>query len=260
MNQPIFLSTPINTMETYYKELRNLLRIKKINDCDFIRMGNTNDGGYIMLDWIYKNGIAYSFGINDDVSWDLSMATCDYDVFMYDHTIPALPQENIHFHFFREGIAGKTSQPTNMPMDTLENFIIRNQHMTNRNMILKMDVEGAEWDVLDSVSTNIMEQFDQVIIELHKLCTSVSWDDMAQIIRGLENINKTHTLVHLHGNNTGIAVKTDVGYFPDTMEATYARTSSHDFSEDDDILLPISLDAPNSSGHAEIPLGYWNRR
>ena len=36
-------------------------------------------------------------------------------------------------------------------------------------MILKMDVEGAEWDFLDTVDTKTLKQFDQIVFEYHEL-------------------------------------------------------------------------------------------
>lgn len=258
-HEPLFLSFSLNASEDYYRELKRALRIKRIVDCNFIRVGNAYDGGYVMLDGMSGSRVAYSFGIYNDVSWDLAVAQCGYEVFMYDHTIEALPQQNEHFHFFCEGITGRASCPKTQPLDTLENFILRNHHMDQTDMILKMDVDGAEWDFLESVSSETLARFDQMVFEFHGLCTSTSLEDTARIIHCIKKLSKTHSLVHLHGNNMGIAVKNDIGYFPDAIEATYARTESHAFLEDDDILLPIPLDAPNTPGHPEVSLGYWNR-
>ena len=78
------------------------------------------------------------------------MAQRGYEIFMYDMTIDGLPQENEHFHFFKEGIAGTEIKERNL--NTLSNFIKRNGHEDKTNMILKMDVEGAEWGFLSTIS------------------------------------------------------------------------------------------------------------
>ena len=78
--------------------------------------------------------IAYSFGISNDVSWDLDMVARGYEIFMYDPTINALPQENVKFHFFKEGIADAEIKDENL--NTLESFIQRNGHGNKENMIL----------------------------------------------------------------------------------------------------------------------------
>lgn len=88
-------STLVNVLENlnitpeYYELLRSLLKIKKIVGKNFVRIGNHNDGGYLMIDNFQKSGVAYSFGINDDVSWDTDMVNRGYEIFMYDPTIDA---------------------------------------------------------------------------------------------------------------------------------------------------------------------------
>ena len=50
-----------------YEDVKKLTRIQFAGD--LIRLGNDNDGGYVMLDsFKAKNGIAYSFGIAEDIS------------------------------------------------------------------------------------------------------------------------------------------------------------------------------------------------
>lgn len=89
----------ITAPREYYEELHELLHLAKINGAALVRIGKDNDGGYIMPDDFGSDDkIAYSFGINDDVSWDKAMASRGYDVFMYDHTIDGLPEENPRFH------------------------------------------------------------------------------------------------------------------------------------------------------------------
>ena len=88
----------------YYSDLHKLLHISKVENFDLVRIGHNNDGGYILLDDFKPGGIAYSFGISNDVSFDKDIASKGYDVFMYDHTIEGLPKrekENPRFHFFR---------------------------------------------------------------------------------------------------------------------------------------------------------------
>ena len=84
------------------RQLLSVMKVKKYGN-NYIRVGKNNDGGYVMFNDFPADSIAYSFGINDDVSWDRDIAARDIDVFMYDHTIPGLPESNSRFHFFRNG-------------------------------------------------------------------------------------------------------------------------------------------------------------
>lgn len=252
----------VNAMPEYYDILRSILKIKRVIGKNFVRIGKANDGGYIAVD-NFKNKmddkIAYSFGISDDVSWDLDMATRGYEVFMYDPTIDTLPLENEKFHFFKEGIADLEIRERNL--NTLENFIKINGHEDKDNMILKMDVEGAEWSFLSTVSFEVLNKFDQMIFEFHNLITPKDSNVMNATLICIQKINLTHSLVHLHANNYGsLLILDDKILIPNVLELTYVKTSNYELVDDDNIYLPIPLDQPNVILRPDIPLGFWNKK
>ena len=253
--------TKVNTTLEYYNLLRSRLKIKKVVGKNFVRLGKANDGGYIMLDNFQNNsdGIAYSFGISNDVSWDWDMAQRGYEIFMYDMTINALPKENPRFHFFKEGIAG--IEIKEQSLNTLSHFIKRNGHEGKTNMILKMDVEGAEWSFLSTVSSETLSQFDQMIFEFHDLIEPKNQSLMNATLACLTKINQTHSLIHLHANNNGsLLIIDDKILFPELLELTYVKTSNYELVDDENIFLPISLDQPNQPFRQDIPLGFWNKK
>lgn len=252
--------TKINATPEYYERLRWSLKIKKIVGKNFVRLGKENDGGYIMVDNFQSNGgIAYSFGLNDDVSWDSDMAARGYEIFMYDPTIDGLPQENERFHFFKAGIGG--AENAKRHLNTLEHFIAANGHADKSNMILKMDVDGAEWNFLKSVSSETLNKFDQIVFEFHSVIRPRTQDKTNAVVAAVEKINRTHSLVHLHPNNyDAFLILDDKILFPSTFELTYVKTSNYELVDDENIFLPIPLDQPNAKGRPEIPLGFWNRR
>lgn len=249
----------LNVAQEYYTWIRSLLKIKKVVGKNFVRFGKHNDGGYIMVDNFANSGVAYSFGISNDVSWDSSMASRGYDVFMYDPTINTLPTYNEKFHFFREGIADR--EIPNSRLNTLEHFLNVNGHADNNNMILKMDVEGAEWGFLSQVSSETLSKFDQMVFEFHSLIQPKAQSEINATAAYLQKINRTHSLVHLHANNFGsFVILDDKILFPDTLELTYVNNANYELADDENIYLPISLDEPNNPTHPDIPLGFWNKQ
>ena len=54
-------------------------------------IGPKRDGGYVLMDDFHNISIAYSFGIDGDVSFDAALAQKNIDIYMYDHTINSLP-------------------------------------------------------------------------------------------------------------------------------------------------------------------------
>lgn len=204
--------------------------LKKINDCihsieytgigkndPFIRVGNEHDGGYIMLDTFdeYTEKIAYSFGIADDVSWDNDMADRGFEVFMYDHTIDALPIERREFHFYKIGISSDAKDTEKMM--TMASLLKENGHENCKEMILKMDVEGAEYGFINNTDMSLLDRFDQIVLELHNLLNT---DFSETIINALNKLRKTHDIVHIHANNFGDSLQIDSMVFADCLEIT----------------------------------------
>ena len=261
MNIQIFDGTTlmeVNTSLEYYERLRSLLKIKRVVGKNFVRVGRHTDGGYVMVD-NFAGGVAYSFGISDDVSWDTDMSRRGYEIFMYDPTIDALPARNAKFHLFREGIAGIEMRDRNL--DTLENFIRRNGHEHADNMILKMDVEGAEWSFLSTVTSETLSKFDQLVFEFHYMIEPKNQSEMNATLACIKKINQTHSLVHLHANNYGLLLILENKILvTDLLELTYVKTCNYELVDDEDIYLPRDVDAPNKPTNFDIPLGYWNRR
>lgn len=255
----IYVTEKLNMSVKYYELLRSLLKIKRIVGKNFVRIGKHNDGGYLMVDDFQKSGVAYSFGINDDISWDTHMANRGYEIFMYDPTIDALPANNYKFHFFKEGIAGFEFK--NHSLNTLDHFLQTNEHANNDNMILKMDVEGAEWSFLATVQPETLSKFDQMVFEFHDLIQAKDQSVMNATLSCIKKINRTHSLVHLHANNSGsLLILDDKILIPDVLELTYVKTENYQLIDDENICLPIPLDESNFTDRSEIPLGFWNRK
>ena len=240
------------TSEDYYRELHGLLRIDAAEGFGLVRIGRDNDGGYIMLDDL-PGGVAYSFGIAGDVSWDKDMASRGYDVFMYDHTIDGLPEENPRFHWHKLGISDGLTQDDRLK--SLEELITANGHEGQRNMILKMDVEGAEWGFLERVRPETLAQFGQIVFEFHSMTNP---DNTERILNALRKINATHQLIHLHANNNSTYITSGGKNFASVLEASYVLRDKYRFSASYDLTLPLEIDSPNAPGYPEIPLGHWN--
>lgn len=200
--------------DAYYAQLYDLLTVYK-SPLPFCRVGKHNDGGYLMAEH-FDGTIAYSFGISNDVSWDLDMVKYGYDVFMYDPTIEGLPQENSRFHYLQKGIADASFN--SQDYWTLDTFIRKNKHENLSNMILKMDVEGAEWGFLNTVTEKELRQFSQIVMELHDLTLHKNEE---KIINGLNKLRKTHVLIHRHANNFCVLNYTGDRLIPNVIEVVF---------------------------------------
>ena len=239
----------------YYSQLHDLLSIGKAENFGLVRVGQNKDGGYVMLDDFSAGGIAYSFGIANDVSWDKDMVSRGYDVFMYDHTIDRLPEKNSHFHWSKLGIADGVTKDERLK--TLEELISVNHHEDRQNMILKMDVEGAEWGFFENVKSETLAKFSQMTLEIHDM---INPSDSERTLNALRKINETHQLVHLHANNIVNYITIGGKNFCSSLEVSYVLRSKYKFIENYDVNLPLDIDMPCINGLPEIELGHWNEK
>lgn len=240
--------------KTYGERVSRIMKMlvpKTPEDKRFIRVGRDNDGGYIMIDDFKENTVAYSIGISDDISWDQEMAKKGIDVFMYDHTIAPLKVSG-HLKFFKTGVCGLNSKAPNLL--TLEEMLTKDENTSKNNIILKMDVEDAEWDTFNTVPDDVLKKFSQIVVEFHGLCRrSKDKSSYNEVIKVLEKLNNNHQIIHVHANNYG---KYEiVGGMPvaNVIEVTYLRKDNYKFlnksSEE-----AKSLDMPNHANNPEYIL------
>ncbi len=234
----------------YYKEIHNLLHCKLCKGRDLIRIGGKNDGGYIMAKPFSKEKVAFSIGIAEDVAWDLDMVSYGYEIFQFDHTIRKLPINNPSFHWKRVGVAAEDKKP----YATLENMLVISGQKNTEGMVLKMDVEGAEWDVIANMNEKTLDRFDQIVMELHNL-SDISKKDL--VLESLRKITNHHALIHIHANNYDrVEWYRDI-MLPNTVEVTLVKREADEFLEDNRE-RPLSIDAPCDSLVPDIRLGKWN--
>ncbi|SEH25224.1 Methyltransferase FkbM domain-containing protein [Selenomonas sp. KH1T6] len=238
----------------HISSLRSLLQVKRpsAKSGRLIRTGNANDGGYVMLDNMDGSKVAYSIGICDDVTWDSFMAERGFDVYMYDHTIEGLPEENPRFHWQKIGLGGIYDEQ-HPELRTLPMLLEDNGHLGQKHMILKMDIEGAEWSCFSNLEEAYLEQFDQILLELHDMNDLSRHDEMLEV---LAKLNKTHQLVHIHGNNCDVYTMVKGMVMPNFIEVTYLKRDLYDFEEWDGC-FPDELDFANNQLWPDIFLGRW---
>ncbi|MCX8496118.1 MAG: FkbM family methyltransferase [Akkermansiaceae bacterium] len=225
----------------------------------YVRVGCDGDGGYVMLDDFTGKQIdaAYSFGIGGNVSWDESMAERGIDVFMYDHSISGPPKKNERFHFCELGLTGYHRGEN---LRTLASIVADNGHVGNTNLILKMDIEGCEWDVFDQSEPELLDQFSQIVLEFHGLSEAVETDDHEKQVQILEKLNKTHQVVHIHANSASYIEFVGPLTLPNLLEVTYVRRSDFvDMFSTNSRRFPTELDSSTFAFLPDIPLnGFTN--
>lgn len=227
--------------------LFDLVQPVAISNCQLERFGEANDGGYLMCgNLLGEIESAYSYGISGYDKWgcDIStrhrVAVHQYDCFVTDQ--PACPAGNAMFHAECVGAVAETVE--GRPFDTISNQFARNGDTTKR-VVLKIDVEGAEWDSLLAMPDETLRQIDQLAAELHWMRGrdgSVQYDKYLHVVHRLKQFFE---IAHIHYNNAGCA--TDFEPFPSwAFEVLFVSKRLAVVDPTRKPSTPNSLDAPNN--------------
>ena len=226
--------------------LFDLLQPVRLANCELERFGEAHDGGYLLCANLLGSVQAgYSYGISGydkwgcDVSTRLTVPLHQYDCFNTEQ--PKCPTGDTKFHAECVGPTTKTEE--GRLFDTVQNQLAKNGD-ANRHVIVKMDVEGAEWDSLRLAPDDTLERIDQLAIEFHRT-------DEERFVKTLRRLRQFFHVAHLHYNN--FSCTPEIQPFPSwAYEALLVnrRLGVVDASGAAPV-RPHALDAPNHSTGAD---------
>jgi hypothetical protein len=184
--------------------LFDMLQPVALANCQLERFGEAHDGGYLMcgnlLDAVQSG---YSYGINGYDKWGCDIATkLNVTVHQYDcfnTRQPACSGGETVFHAECVGDS-RTTMDTRL-FDTITNHFARNGDQAKR-VVLKIDVEGAEWNSLLSVPDGVLKQIAQMAVEFHWVeDEKFRWVHDEQHLRIVERLKQFFEVAHIHFNN-----------------------------------------------------------
>jgi hypothetical protein len=231
-----------------FASLFNPERVKGFNK---VRVGSETDGGYVMLDDYKDIQLALSFGVDINADWDVDVAEKGVPVQQYDHSISMSPVHHPRISFFKKMITAQTDGDNEA---SVPGILASTGLATDASVILKMDIESAEWDVFESCTVEELGRFSQILVEFHDIDRAVDPYWLLRATRVMKKLRERFGVFHVHANNwSPMAVIGNV-YFPGTIEVSFANKSRYQF-ENTDELFPTSLDRPNNPLRPDIYLG-----
>ena len=230
-------------------EVLRLITPRKVVGFSKVRIGCTGDGGYVMLDDFADviGGLSFGIGGNDD--WDLALADRGISVNQFDHTINAAPTRHNLLHFHKKMIGPQASDGAVTLPDLVKDY----PASEHANIILKMDIEGDEWDVFEATAESALGRLSQIVCEFHDLHRLAEPDFRAKAKRVFSALNNTHAVIHVHANNFDFLYSVANIAIPGTLEIGFVARSRYSFTASDE-LFPASLNSPNDGIGPDI---YW---
>ena len=241
--------TPRSDADHRARRAAQLLRPYAI-DPPLLRVGGDGDGGYVMAD-LFNASRAISIGVGPDVSWDADIARRGIAVAMFDPTVEAPPTAVPGSTFHRIGLGTpEQAHATGLDLAPFER-IAELADAVGEEALLKIDIEGAEWEALAAVAD--VSRFPQIALELHDLNRLRDEELGRNVLAVLEMLHRTHLPIHLHGNNEEPAVRFDRLWLPDALEVSYLRRDLAAGARPAR-QIDTSLDAPSNRRFADIDL------
>lgn len=219
-----FSRPPETETEHRLCEFASLIRPYTSADLTLTRVGSAADGAYVMAPVADDIAAAISIGVGHDVSWDQAIAAKRIPVTMFDPTVAELPSPvpGGTFHRIGIGVPGATPAPDLHGMDLrpLDDLLELAGVSDSTELLLKIDVEGAEWDALRDTDFAV---FQQVLIEMHDIARLSDPNQAEAVLGTVRKLALTHYPVHVHANNEGGFNRFDRLWFPDVIEVSYVR-------------------------------------
>lgn len=237
--------------------INNLL--KKLKPVDvgvkLIRMGGDNDGGYLVPDDL--EGIEYCFSPGVDVIANFEQECLKRGIrsFLADYSVDG-PPVNLEGCVFIKKFVGAYNGAITITMEDWVNQSLPADY--NGDMILQMDIEGAEYETLLSTPVSVLKRFRVIVLEIHNFQKLDNREYFKLINATIEKVTEHFEPVHLHINNCDAPVNVNGIEIPPIFEVTFLRKDRVK-KNGKAVSLPHSLDQPNFADRKDIPVpGYWN--
>jgi hypothetical protein len=233
--------------------------IKKISPVDsgrkMIRLGPDKDGGYIIPDDLEGITACFSPGVADEAGFELDCTKRGMTVYMADASVEAPPIENNKFSFIKKflGAVSKDNQIT------LDSWVLDQTKKVSNDLILQIDIEGAEYEVFINASEELLSRFRIIVVEFHNLDYLFDSTFYRVARAAFDSILKHHSCVHIHPNNTAGVITSSGLSIPKTMEFTFYRNDRMPSVISPALIPnPLDIDCDPNKPTIKIPV-CWNK-
>ena len=220
---------------------------------NLIRIGNKNDGGYLIPDLINEIKYCVSGGVGHTNEFELQLEKFGIKSFLADYSVEE-PKNLNNFNFKKKFLASYNSLDKMSINSWIKSF---GDEFELEKSILKLDIEKSEYEVINSINEDILKKFKILIIEFHGL-EMIGEESFYQKLSSVKDkILKYFLTVHIHPNNCCGMHSVRKFKVPSVLEVTYLNKTIGNKSNIS-CILPHNLDAKNKLKYKDIFLpNYW---
>jgi hypothetical protein len=221
---------------------------------DLIRLGAASDGGYLAPDDLDGIVACFSPGVNQVATFEESIIARGIPCYLADASVSSPPVSSPLIHFDKLFL-GVVEDHTTITLDRW----VKTYAPPEGDLLLQMDIEGAEYPVLLNASEEVLKRFRVIILELHEMERLVDPLGFKFISGALDRLLAHFHVVHLHPNNLAPPLNAAGLTIPRLLEVTLVRKDrlpqigyAHTF--------PHPLDSRNLPDRPDLPLpAQWFR-
>jgi hypothetical protein len=203
------------------------LLIPNSNPFDLIRIGGSGDGSYLIPDDLEGIDACFSPGVNNFKNFEDQLTNhygikchmCDFSSNPRKFKTPLVKGMQTFKKKWLDVDGGNDSI-------SLKEWVEELSPDANNDLILQIDIEGAEYRNLLATDSNTLNRFRIIVIELHDLFTFKIPELFSKKVGPLlAKLNETHVSIHAHPNNCGgDSIEPVTGLnIPNVIEVTYLR-------------------------------------
>ena len=223
---------------------------------------NHGDGGYVTPENILLEASSLvTYGVAGDIRYEQDFQKkYNKTAYLFDHTVDHPREPSPGLLFTKEGLG---NQPN------CKEFLTHyREHNIKGNVMLKIDIEGGEFDYFSQTDIAGMSLVTTgLILEVHWLQEKTNQE---KFVTMMERLKEFYVLTHVHGNNWGdtfdyiekVSGSKFTGYIvPRVLELTFANKRFVNYMVPDTQKYPIEgLDLPNNAypGKVDCNLDFLN--
>ena len=189
-------------------------------DTPLIRMGAFGDGGYLLPDDLRGIAACYSPGVSQQATFEMDMAKRGIPSFMADASVTHPPLDVPGAQFVPKFLGNKDEGE----VMTLATWVGQTDPDPEADLLLQIDIEGAEYVTLGATPRDLLRRFRMIVIEWHHLPSILTKPRFhARAAKAIEKLREDFVTVHLHPNNVSGTVRVGDTDIPRVVEATLLR-------------------------------------
>lgn len=192
----------------------------KRTEHELVRIGGEGDGGYLVPDDLDGIVACFSPGVDVTATFEAAMIGRGIRCFQADASVSDTPLAGEPLVEFDRKFLGISEDAQTI---TLDRWVAEKMPEGKGDLILQMDIEGAEWLVLAATSDETLARFRIMAIEFHdfdRLYDRFGLDVMGAVFA---KIARQFEVVHVHPNNYEAPVGPDPYALPPFIEYTFHR-------------------------------------